>query len=57
MSQQKSSPERSARATTDGALRVDSRELLQGRRQLIIVHGGHEYRLQVTNSGKLILTK
>jgi len=37
--------------------RVNSHDLLQGARQLIITHGGHEYRLQVTNSGKLILTK
>ncbi len=37
--------------------RVDSAELLKGERRLLIVHGGAEYRLQVTKNGKLLLTK
>ncbi|QBB70279.1 hemin uptake protein HemP [Pseudolysobacter antarcticus] len=37
--------------------RIDSRELLQGHRELVIEHVGLEYRLQVTRNGKLILTK
>jgi hemin uptake protein HemP len=37
--------------------RVSSGELLAGRRQLIIQHGSEEYRLRLTNSNKLILTK
>jgi hemin uptake protein HemP len=36
---------------------VSSRELMRGRRVLTIRHGEEEYRLQVTRSGKLILTK
>ena len=36
---------------------IDSRELLKGGRHVVIVHRGQEYRLQVTNAGKLILTK
>jgi hemin uptake protein HemP len=36
---------------------VSSEELLGGRRQLIIQHGGERYRLLVTRSNKLILTK
>ena len=36
---------------------VTSEELLRGRRQLIIEHGEVRYRLLVTRSNKLILTK
>jgi hemin uptake protein HemP len=36
---------------------VSSQELLAGQRQLIIRHGREQYRLQLTNSNKLILTK
>ena len=41
--------------STVGAL--DSRELLQGRKAVTIVHNGSVYRLQATKLGKLILTK
>ncbi len=37
--------------------RIDSHELLQGGRRLVIVHRGEEYLLQVTRAGRLILTK
>jgi hemin uptake protein HemP len=36
---------------------ISSEDLLGGRRQLIIQHGGERYRLLVTRSNKLILTK
>ena len=36
--------------------RVESSTLLGGRRELVIVHGAREYRLRVTQHGKLILT-
>ena len=36
---------------------LDSRQLLQGRRELQIRHQGEIYRLQQTRQGKLILTK
>jgi hemin uptake protein HemP len=36
--------------------RVESRELLRDANELIILHGGREYRLRVTSNGKLILT-
>jgi hemin uptake protein HemP len=39
------------------ALVVDSRDLLDGRRMLVIRHGAEEYRLHLTQGGKLILTK
>jgi hemin uptake protein HemP len=36
--------------------KVKSEELLRGRGELVIVHQGREYRLRVTQNGKLILT-
>jgi hemin uptake protein HemP len=36
---------------------ISSDELLAGQRMIIIRHGSEEYRLQLTGSGKLILTK
>ena len=36
--------------------RVSSGELLGARGELIIAHDGREYRLRVTQNGKLILT-
>ncbi len=36
--------------------RVLSRELLGERGELVIEHNGREYRLRLTQSGKLILT-
>jgi hemin uptake protein HemP len=38
-------------------VRIDSRELLQGARELVIRHGDQEYRLRHTQNDKLILTK
>jgi hemin uptake protein HemP len=35
--------------------RIESRELLNGRNELIILHQGREYRLRVTQNKKLIL--
>ncbi len=36
---------------------VDSRTLMVGKRELIIRHGAETYRLRITASNKLILTK
>ena len=36
---------------------VSSRDLLGDRRELLILHGGERYRLLLTRSNKLILTK
>ena len=36
---------------------ISSDELLAGQRIIIIRHGKEEYQLQVTGTGKLILTK
>ena len=35
---------------------VTSESLLGERKELVIVHNGREYRLRVTQNGKLILT-
>lgn len=37
--------------------KLDARLVMQGTREVILVHGTEEYRLKVTSSGKLILTK
>jgi len=36
--------------------KISSQELLGGRSELVINHQGREYRLRVTQNGKLILT-
>jgi hemin uptake protein HemP len=36
---------------------IDSRELFQSERELLIRHGGETYRLRLTGLNKLILTK
>ena len=37
--------------------RVESAALFERGREIVIVHHGQEYRLRITKSGKLILTK
>ena len=44
-------------ATTGPAVRIVSTELFRGRREIVIVHRGQEYRLHNTKADKLILTK
>jgi len=43
--------------TTDNVPSVDSVTLMKGRRELVIRHGADSYRLRITASNKLILTK
>lgn len=38
-------------------MRLESRNLLDGSRQIEILHQGEVYRLQITRKGGLILTK
>ena len=60
-----SQPPRSARPEENGGEKasgpappvVDSTTLMSGKRELIIRHGADTYRLRVTASNKLILTK
>ena len=40
-----------------GPRRLDSTALFQRAREIVIVHGGQEYRLRITKADKLILTK
>jgi len=40
-----------------GSRSITSEALFAGQRELLIVHAGVEYRLRMTNQGKLILTK
>ena len=42
--------------TSRSVPRVSSRELMRHQPELIIEHDGREYRLRITQSGKLILT-
>lgn len=37
--------------------RISSAELMQGGREVVIMHEGEEYILRLTKTGKLILTK
>lgn len=39
------------------AVRIASSELFRGWRDIVIVHRGQEYRLHITKTDKLILTK
>ena len=43
-------------ATENFPLRVTSEALLGRHQELVIVHKGREYRLRLTQNGKLILT-
>lgn len=44
-------------ASAPGQAEFDSARLLQGRREVLIRHGGECYRLRHTRNDKLILTK
>ena len=37
--------------------RIESTELFQGEREIVIVHQEEEYNLRITRNGKLLLTK
>lgn len=44
------------RSAATGLKRISSRELLGVRGELVILHMGREYRLRITQNGRLILT-
>lgn len=50
------SQRKSAGAAAEVPARVSSESLLGSRGELLIVHNGREYRLRLTQNGKLILT-
>ena len=37
--------------------KIETAQLMQGRREILIQHGSQQYRLRITSAGKLILTK
>jgi hemin uptake protein HemP len=43
--------------TTSEQRQIVSTSLFHGRREIVIVHHGQEYRLRITKADKLILTK
>ena len=49
-------PAPAQRANQAAPQRVSSEALLCGKRELVILHNGREYRLRLTQNGKLILT-
>ncbi len=49
-------PTQGASAMTETPDRVRSESLLGPAKELVIVHNGREYRLRLTQNGKLILT-
>ena len=48
---------REAPTAARASVRIASTELFRGRREIVIVHRGQEYRLHITKADKLILTK
>ena len=44
-------------AAAPPAVRITSADLFRGRRDIVILHRGQEYRLHITKADKLILTK
>ncbi len=51
-------PTKSTDTVTDAGVsrRIRSEELFRGVREIVIEHGGRQYQLRITQSGKLILT-
>jgi hemin uptake protein HemP len=37
--------------------KIATAQLMKGNREVILQHGSEEYRLRITSTGKLILTK
>jgi hemin uptake protein HemP len=46
-----------ARIPVPAIVRIASDELFHGGREVVIIHRGSEYRLHITKTDKLILTK
>jgi len=46
-----------ARTSWSHRRRIKTVDLMQGERELILLHEGEEYILRITKTGKLILTK
>ena len=50
-------PAYSAESPMRSVPKIASDQLMKGNREIIIQHGPEEYRLRITATGKLILTK
>ena len=50
------SPSPSSASLAPSPKRLTSEELMGKAREIVIVHNGREYRLRLTQNGKLILT-
>ena len=60
MNEKQPFPDQPHKTTADAGgkeLRLDSRQLFAGGRELTICHDGQEYRLRITRQNRLILTK
>lgn len=44
-------------SSADGPRTLNSQEIFQGASEVLIDHSGETYRLRITRTGKLILTK
>jgi hemin uptake protein HemP len=53
---QQGQPAATSTPHSGGVRRLDARDLLGDHGEVLIVHGGREYRLRITSNGKLILT-
>jgi hemin uptake protein HemP len=55
---QQPAPAAVAPASANGAARarLTTEELFAGAREIVLVHNGREYRLRITQQGKLLLT-
>jgi hemin uptake protein HemP len=49
--------EPAARTSWSQRRRIRTTDLMQGEREIILLHDGEEYVLRITKTGKLILTK
>ena len=49
-------PGRRPQANSLAQKRISSEDLFEAQREVVILHNGREYRLRLTQSGKLILT-
>lgn len=49
--------QKSDRKNADALNEIDVRQLLGEEREAVLVHAGEKYRLRITASGKLLLTK
>lgn len=50
-------PESPTAAVHPQRRRISTAALMQGTREIIVLHQGEEYLLRITKNGKLILTK